>query len=45
MLDADLQAQLRVRFYPEGSMLRLQQRRMLDILLHIEKVGAEHGIK
>ena len=45
MLDADLQAQLRERFNPEGSMLRLQQRRMLDILLHINGVCSKYGIK
>ena len=45
MLDADLQAQLRERFNPEGSELRMQQRRMLDILLHIDGVCSKHGIK
>ena len=45
MLDADLQAQLRERFNPEGSELRMQQRRMLDILLHINGVCSKHGIK
>ena len=40
-----MEQQLRERFNPEDSMLRRQQLRMLDILLHIDKVCSEHDIK
>ena len=45
MIDATIQQQLRERFNPEGSMLRKQQQRMLEILLHIDEVCTEHNIK
>jgi lipopolysaccharide cholinephosphotransferase len=45
MIDAKIQSQLRERFNPDGSMLRRQQLRMLEILLHIDRVCAEHNIK
>ena len=45
MLEAKMEQQLRERFNPEDSMLRRQQLRMLDILLHIDKVCSEHDIK
>ena len=45
MIDAKVQSQLRERFNPDGSMLRRQQLRMLEILLHIDRVCAEHNIK
>lgn len=44
MIDANLQSQLREKFNPEGSMLRRQQLRMLEILLYIDKVCKEHNI-
>lgn len=45
MIDAQLQQQLRERFNPDGSMLRRQQLRMLDILLYIDKVCKDNDIK
>lgn len=45
MIDANLQSQLREKFNPEGSMLRRQQLRMLEILLYIDKVCKENNIK
>ena len=36
---------LRQRFNPDGSMLRRQQMRMLDILLEIDKICKKHDIK
>ena len=37
--------ELRARFNPEGSMLRRQQMRMLEILLEVDKVCKRHDIK
>lgn len=45
MIDEKLQQELRERFNPEGSMLRKQQLRMLEILLYIDKVCKENNIK
>ena len=45
MIDATLQAKLKEQFNPEGSMLRKQQLRMLDILLYIDEVCKENDIK
>lgn len=45
MIDANLQSQLREKFNPDGSMLRKQQLRMLEILLYIDKVCKENDIK
>ena len=45
MIDAKLQQSLRERFNPEGSMLRRQQLRMLEILLYVDKVCKEHNIR
>lgn len=45
MIDAQLQQQLRERFNPDGSMLRRQQLRMLDILLYVDKICKEHNIR
>lgn len=45
MIDYQLQQQLRERFNPEGSMLRKQQLRMLEILLYIDKICKENNIK
>ena len=39
-----LNAELRERYNPDGSMLRKQQLRMLEILLHIDKICKEHNI-
>ena len=40
MNDSDL----RQRFNPEGSLLRRQQMRMLEILLEVDKICKKHGI-
>ena len=45
MIDLQLQQELRERFNPDGSMLRKQQLRMLEILLYIDKVCKENDIK
>lgn len=45
MIELNVQQQLRERFNPDGSMLRLQQLRMLDILLHVDRVCKRHNIK
>ena len=45
MIDQEIQAKLREKFNPEGSMLRKQQLRMLEILLYIDKVCKENNIK
>ena len=36
---------LRERFNPEGSLLRRQQMRMLDILLEVDKICKRHDIQ
>ncbi len=38
------QEQLRQRFNPEGSMLRRQQKRMLEILLEVDRICRRHHI-
>ena len=35
---------LRIRFNPEGSLLRRQQMRMLEILLEVDKICKKHDI-
>lgn len=45
MIDYQFQQQLRERFNPDGSMLRKQQLRMLEILLYIDKICKENNIK
>lgn len=45
MIDIELHNSLRAEFNPDGSDLRRQQMRMLDILLYIDKVCKEHNIK
>ena len=44
MIDQVIQAKLREKFNPDGSMLRKQQLRMLEILLYIDKVCKENNI-
>ena len=44
MIDQEIQAKLREKFNPDGSMLRKQQLRMLEILLYIDKVCKENNI-
>lgn len=45
MIDSTLQASLRERFNPDGSMLRTCQLRMLDMLLFLDRVCRENGLK
>ena len=45
MIEQKLQRELRERFNPDGSLLRKQQLRMLDILLYVDKVCKEHNIR
>ena len=44
MIDIDLQKKLRAEYNPDGSLLRRQQMRMLEILLHIDKICKENNI-
>ena len=39
------QDDLRARFNPDGSLLRRQQLRMLDILLEVDKICKKHDIR
>ena len=39
------QDELRARFNPDGSLLRRQQLRMLDILLEVDKICKKHDIR
>lgn len=43
-ISKSLNEELRERYNPDGSILRKQQMRMLEILLHIDKVCKEHNI-
>lgn len=45
MIDKKTQAELRDRFNPDGSPLRQQQLRMLEILKYIDKVCKENNIR
>lgn len=45
MIDENLQVELRKRFNPDGSPLRQQQLRMLEILKYIDKVCKENNIQ
>lgn len=45
MIQPELQEKFRAEYNPDGSVLRRQQMRMLDILLHVDKVCKEHAIK
>ena len=45
MIDAETQQELRYRFNPDGSPLRFQQLRMLDILCYIDAICKENNIK
>ena len=44
MIDPKIQAELRERFNPDGSMLRQHQLRMLEMLKYIDKVCQENNI-
>ena len=39
------QDDLRARFNPDGSLLRRQQLRMLDILVEVDKICKKHDIR
>ncbi|MDE5947376.1 MAG: LicD family protein, partial [Prevotella sp.] len=39
------QAALRARFNPDGSLLRRQQMRMLDILIEVDRICRKHNIR
>lgn len=45
MISPELQEKFRAEYNPDGSMLRRQQMRMLDILLHVDKFCKEHNIR
>lgn len=45
MIDAKLQEELRNRFNPDGSMLRREQLRALDILIEVDKFCKNNSIK
>ena len=40
----EMNEELRKRFNPEGSMLRRQQMRMLEILLEVDRICKKHDI-
>lgn len=44
MISSEQQEKFRAEYNPDGSVLRREQLRMLDILLHIDKVCKEHNI-
>ena len=45
MIDSNLQAQLRLKFNPDGSDLRKMQLRMLDMLKYIDGICRENNIR
>lgn len=45
MINPEIQNQLRQRYNPEGSNLRMHQQRMLDMLLYIDAVCKENDIE
>lgn len=45
MVAKHLQDSLRQRYNPEGSLLRRQQMRMLEILMEIDRICKKHGIR
>ena len=44
MIQPLLQEKFRAVYNPDGSILRRQQIKMLDILLHVDKICKEHSI-
>ena len=44
MIDLKIHEELRAEYNPDGSVLRRQQMRMLDILLHVDKICKKHNI-
>lgn len=45
MIDAELHRQLRERFSPDGSVLRYQQLRLLEMMTWLDAVCRRHGIR
>lgn len=45
MISAPIQVKLRERYNPEGSTLRRQQRRMLEILSEVDRICHRHGLR
>lgn len=45
MIDTKTQNELRERFNPDGSVLRAQQMRMLEMLIYLDEVCKKHDIK
>lgn len=45
MISESIHQSLRERYSPEGSLLRRQQMRMLEILLEIDRICKRHGIQ
>lgn len=45
MIANHLQESLRQRYNPEGSLLRRQQMRMLELLMEIDRICKKHGIR
>lgn len=44
MTQTELHEKLRAEYNPDGSLLRRQQMKMLDILLYVDKICKEHNI-
>lgn len=45
MLSLEIQQELRKKYNPEGSDLRKMQKRMLEILVEVDKICRKHGIQ
>lgn len=45
MIDQIIQQKLRTKYNPDGSLLRLAQLRMLEILVDFDKICKEHNLK
>ena len=45
MMDKELQTELRKRFNPDGSTLRQQQLRMLDMLIWFDEICKKYGVR
>lgn len=45
MIQKSIHMALRDRYSPEGSLLRRQQMRMLDILMEVDRICRKHGIE
>lgn len=45
MISQSVQETLRARYNPEGSLLRRQQERMLEILAEVDRICRKHGLR